>query len=362
MKALATLLLALLSAAFVVNAEEELVETPPPLPDVFSGDFATCDGCHCIPGEGEDCPLPTPSNDFSDIVPTYKGMTLADPDMQLTCDPYTTDDCDTVPPLEVGEVCAYELLFSDDVDCEECPSQYRLHTTSEQDANNNGWLITHSGACGACSNAQDLVVYMENLDLTAEGKRCAAIGIASERLGQRCYEELGMTEACAAIWLYNSLYTGDVCRGVCVGFTAIGAENNGPPPECELARCLQCDEDEAGPNFKKFAGRTRRGSGMLSAIARRCDEVSFTVTQQDPCEFWKSSQEAPSTSPSEEVVASSPTSSPSVTPSASPSIQDDNSSSPSEGPSSSDSSSSPSRMIMMTACSSVLVAFSVLFL
>ena len=167
---------------------------------------------------------------------------------------------------------------------------------------------------------------MENLDLTAEGKRCAAIGLGSERLGLRCYQELGMTEACAAIWLYNSLYTGDVCRAICIGFTATGNENNGPPPECELARCLQCDEDEAGPNFKKFAGRTRRGSGMLSAIVRRCDEVSFTVQQQDPCEFWKSQNtDAPSSEPSSapiqttEQPSSAPSAAPSTTPSTAPS-------------------------------------------
>ena len=34
--------------------------------------------------------------------------------------------------------------------------------------------------------------------------------------------------------------------------------------------CLQCDEDESGPNFAKFAGRTRRNTGLESAITRPC--------------------------------------------------------------------------------------------
>ena len=131
--------------------------TPPPLPDLFEpGDFATCGDCHCIPAEGESCPEPTPNNDFSGIVPSLKGLELVDDPFVLDCDPYTEEGCDTVPPLEQGEVCAYELMVENEVD--ECPSQYSLHTTSEQEAIDNGWLITHSGACGACSNHQDLIV------------------------------------------------------------------------------------------------------------------------------------------------------------------------------------------------------------
>ena len=49
--------------------------------------------------------------------------------------------------------------------------------------------------------------------------------------------------------------------------------NNGPPPACALNDCLQCDEDEAGPVFKAVAGRTRRRSGLESAIARPCSKA-----------------------------------------------------------------------------------------
>lgn len=311
--------------------------TIPPLPDLYeAGNFATCGDCHCIPASGESCPTPTPDNDFTSMVPSLKGLTLLDPPFELDCDPYTTEGCDTVPPLQEGEVCAYELrkIISGE---EECPSQYRLHTTSNQEALENGWMVTHSGACGTCSNAQDLTVYMENLDLTAEGKRCAAIGIANENLGLRCYQNLGMTEACAAIWLYNSLYTGDVCRAICVGFTAAGNENNGDPPECKLARCLQCDEDEAGPLFKKFAGRTRRGSGMLSAIVRRCDELNDDVKQVDPCEFWKQGENTPS---SEEPSAAPTMDESTSLPSSSPTMDENYSETPTPDDSGDDSSSS----------------------
>ena len=37
----------------------------------------------------------------------------------------------------------------------------------------------------------------------------------------------------------------------------------------QLNPCLNCDELKSGPIFKKFAGRTRRNSGVRSAIKRK---------------------------------------------------------------------------------------------
>lgn len=39
-------------------------------------------------------------------------------------------------------------------------------------------------------------------------------------------------------------------------------------PDGSLNPCLQCDEDESGPNFMYFSGRTRRNSGIPSSIER----------------------------------------------------------------------------------------------
>lgn len=50
---------------------------------------------------------------------------------------------------------------------------------------------------------------------------------------------------------------------------------NGP---YRLNPCLQCDECRSGPIFQKVAGRTRRNSGLSSAI-RRPPEAIVTVTQ-----------------------------------------------------------------------------------
>jgi hypothetical protein len=40
---------------------------------------------------------------------------------------------------------------------------------------------------------------------------------------------------------------------------------------------LQCDEDRSGAVFKAIAGRTRRNSGLPSAICRPCSTVTPLV-------------------------------------------------------------------------------------
>jgi hypothetical protein len=88
-----------------------------------------------------------------------------------------------------------------------------------------------------------------------------------------CLEDLGFTPACAQIWAFNTENTREACLGPCI------ANLNRPYnlPDGSLNACLQCDEDASGPVFKAFAGRTRRNSGLASAICRPCDTV-FRVT------------------------------------------------------------------------------------
>lgn len=44
-------------------------------------------------------------------------------------------------------------------------------------------------------------------------------------------------------------------------------------PDGSLNSCLQCDEDESGPVFKYYSGRTRRNSGIESEIPRPSDSI-----------------------------------------------------------------------------------------
>jgi hypothetical protein len=84
------------------------------------------------------------------------------------------------------------------------------------------------------------------------------------------------------IWYYNTVQTRQYCTDLCVPFTFQGESNNGPPPQCQIAPCLQCDEDEAGSIFKGVAARARRRSGLMSKIARPCDDI-LLVNHKDPC-------------------------------------------------------------------------------
>jgi len=47
-------------------------------------------------------------------------------------------------------------------------------------------------------------------------------------------------------------------------------------PDGSLNACLACDEVHSGPTFKAVAGKTRRRSGLSSAIARPCLDAEAT--------------------------------------------------------------------------------------
>ena len=92
------------------------------------------------------------------------------------------------------------------------------------------------------------------------------MGSISEELEYDCMKALGFSDECVSIWIFNIHNTKDVCFEVCLKSWADGEPNN--KPDGSLNDCLQCDEDNSGPNFKYFSGRTRRNSGIPSAILR----------------------------------------------------------------------------------------------
>ena len=85
------------------------------------------------------------------------------------------------------------------------------------------------------------------------------------------------------MWMHNVFWTRDHCFGTCFDFTFLGdGQNNGPPPSCKLADCLNCDETMSGPGFQTVAARSRRRSGLLSKIVRDCDNL-LIVDHKPPC-------------------------------------------------------------------------------
>eukprot|EP00929_Paragymnodinium_shiwhaense_P098288 TRINITY_DN59795_c0_g1_i1.p1 TRINITY_DN59795_c0_g1~~TRINITY_DN59795_c0_g1_i1.p1 ORF type:complete len:298 (+),score=39.57 TRINITY_DN59795_c0_g1_i1:59-952(+) len=235
-----------------------------------------CGDCFCIPSDDGlgMCPDFRPETNFSSaVIEELKSKKLVNPFSDLNCNPYKDAECETQPPQQLVDtktaVCAFKYHDSR-------KESYELRTyLSAEAAKGDGALVTHTGSCGLCSTAQDLAVYMKIPDMTSAGKKCASKSLFVPSWGKRCYEELGYTEGCASIWQYDGLYDAKHCLGVCLKNIFAHQANNGPPPSCSLNPCLACDETAAGPLFKRFAGRTRRRSGLTSHIARGCEDFAF---------------------------------------------------------------------------------------
>jgi len=149
-------------------------------------------------------------------------------------------------------------------------------------ARDAGAIVTHTGECGVCSNANDLAVNLLP-DFYFKSFQCAELMIqpTSSITNDvfRCYlDTMGFTAECAWLWTTNSIWTFQMCLDACI-------ENIGQPPNdpitCALNSCLLCDEKQSGPIFKAFSGRTRRNSGIITPVVRECSSIANI--RQNPC-------------------------------------------------------------------------------
>lgn len=164
-------------------------------------------------------------------------------------------------------VCAVRFI-----DAEKVAYELRDFDSPEQAADAE-YIVTHHGRCGSCSSLQDLAVYLEMTDLTTPARQCARKW-GFDRVRACMVERIGLTPACAESWAWNARNTRRECRSACVETYGLlnlllhryPAPNN--QEDGSLNACLQCDEDRSGPGFRYSAGRTRRNSGISSAILR----------------------------------------------------------------------------------------------
>jgi len=148
---------------------------------------------------------------------------------------------------------------------------YTIATFSDESAAEDaGFIVTHKGHCGTCSTLQDLATYLSHRDLTTPVRRCAAL-VWFKPWSTGCLEALGLTRACAETWYYNAKNTARECFRPC--FASWICQEPFNEPDGSLNDCLACDEERSGPVFKYVAGRTRRNSGIQSAIDRPEDQV-----------------------------------------------------------------------------------------
>lgn len=171
-----------------------------------------------------------------------------------------------------AEVCAVQFVDADRVD-------YRLRTFRDREtATRAEHIVTHRHHCGTCSSLRDLAVYLAKPDLTSPARTCArrwtTAGVKACLM-----EEVGFEERCAETWAYNVMHTRRRCSGTCIrhyGLWNVLTNNMGGVHNDErgnLNPCLACDEFASGPAFQYAAGRTRRTSGLKSAILRPMDEI-----------------------------------------------------------------------------------------
>jgi len=141
-----------------------------------------------------------------------------------------------------------------------------------------GYTVTHYGRCGSCSTLRDLSIYLARRDLTTPARHCA-LRVGLNRKKQCFQTEIGLTAFCAESWAYNARHTRQECVGTCIRdygfFNLLFSRDPGPNTDekGQLRPCLRCDEEQSGPGFKYSAGRTRRNSGIESAIPRPDTEL-----------------------------------------------------------------------------------------
>jgi hypothetical protein len=175
----------------------------------------------------------------------------------IESDPYALD---TPLVADPDEVCGVFVQ----------PDGYVLQTfESDDERASAGAFLTHHGPCGACSTLDNLAAYASTTDLTQPVRQCGLDNLNDFEGNVACLQELGFDLPCAQVWAYNTAHTRENCIAECLA----GLNDPYNLPDGGLNPCLACDEELSGPVFKAYAGRTRRNSGLASALCRPCDQA-----------------------------------------------------------------------------------------
>lgn len=189
-------------------------------------------------------------------------------------------------PLSETMVCAYK--FEQGVECSGRKYEI-LNYDSAQTAENDGAVVTHTGACGVCSNAKDLWARMRTIDtFDTETLICATLYIVQPDSDDEKFDSLvqcaikaGLSPECALLFAHLGAATVGSCRDDCESNTATGStQTNGPPPTCSITPCLECTRSW-NMYFDDMAGRSMERSGITENTAKRCSVFSRIV--HDPC-------------------------------------------------------------------------------
>ena len=232
--------------------------------------LATCGDCHCNNGN-DTCPAAPQTVWDEETVQALRTHRPLNP-LYLACDPFLEDNCTLSEAQPSSGVCA---LHYAEADCQS--GDYWLQTYPDADtAAATGGAVTHQGSCGVCSTTQDLAALMAHVDMQTIKSECGLRGMGlfpgSREQGILCFELKGFSRSCAELWMMSYRHLARSCSGRCL---LAGVTNESyQTEECAPSECVACDEAATGATFARFAGRTRRRSGMVSSIVRPCEEIA----------------------------------------------------------------------------------------
>jgi hypothetical protein len=182
---------------------------------------------------------------------------------------------------ETAEVCASAPdTFHD-------PHVQWITYESAAEARADGKLVMHCGACGKCSNYNDVQIYRDTNgehgdNLTDIVKACALQYFlpwgGRDAVNECLDKDVGFTPSCRDVWTDNVVCDAKKCVFTCTRVLITGKSNNdadehnsesdGAAGGEALNDCLLCDEKICGPAFTIGAGANRRRAGISSAIGR----------------------------------------------------------------------------------------------
>jgi hypothetical protein len=273
-----------------------------------------CGDCWCIPEGGTvdgTCPeypvgiwqgFPDEwSQQLSTFALTSDPLILQTASGETDCYPFSDAVGGQSYPGSTSPQCQRPLLSSSDSDStvvcafkyaeeQACRGrEYDMQTyASAEVAVAAGAYVTHSGACGVCSNAQDLGVRMDQFGKLRSASIFCATGFAINRQFPKliqCYENIGFTDNCSLLWAHFAATNAELCAASCVPdpvtFTIKLTEE---APTCALGSCLNCSASQFEEEFNLLAGRWRsvQNSGFSDEIPYSCDTF-YLIEDHDPC-------------------------------------------------------------------------------
>jgi len=171
-----------------------------------------------------------------------------------------------------AEVCGIKFLDNE-------KKTYHLKSFENKDlAQSEGYLVTHQNHCGACSSLYDLAIYLEKRNMVEDGRKCAKkLTLKGSR---KCHlERIELSRYCSEAWAYNATATRNRCMKNCIKEYGLVNILRGKYPDVfvnddgSLKPCILCDELKSGGGYAYSVGRTRRSSGIKSAIDRGAEEL-----------------------------------------------------------------------------------------